>query len=45
MILAGRIKLECEGFTLYLTIRVRTSSKEKKKIKFSSFLEGNLLEG
>jgi hypothetical protein len=45
MILAGCIKLGCEGFALYLTARVRTSSKGRKKIKFSNLLEGNLLEG
>ena len=45
MILAGCFKTGCEGFALYVTARVRTSSKEGKKEKFSNLLEGNLLEG
>jgi hypothetical protein len=45
MILVSCIKLGYEKFTLCLTVRVRTLSKEGKKIKFSNILEGNLLEG
>jgi hypothetical protein len=45
MVLAGFLKPGCEKFTLCLTARVRTLSKEGKKDEFLKLLEGNLLEG
>jgi hypothetical protein len=32
MILVGCLKAGCERFALYLTVRLRTASKEGKKI-------------